>query len=79
MLIITQIFLLCLVTFQINGIDVRNARHDQVITLLTSAGPNVELEVLRKLASSEIENAPSHACAATATPGIFQLISLILI
>ncbi|VDD80548.1 unnamed protein product [Mesocestoides corti] len=36
----------------INGVDVRNARHDQVITLLTGAGSNVELEVLRKLPAS---------------------------
>lgn len=42
---------------QINGIDVRNARHDQVITLLTGAGPNVELEVLRKLTTSNTPNA----------------------
>ncbi|KAL5964544.1 hypothetical protein TSMEX_007723 [Taenia solium] len=44
---------------QINGIDVRNARHDQVITLLTGAGPNVELELLRKLTASNTPSA-SH-------------------
>ncbi|KAL5110563.1 Leucine-rich repeat-containing protein 1 [Taenia crassiceps] len=43
--------------FKINGIDVRNARHDQVITLLTGAGPNVELEVLRKLTTPITPNA----------------------
>ncbi|VDM33781.1 unnamed protein product [Hydatigera taeniaeformis] len=42
--------------FKINGIDVRNARHDQVITLLTGAGPNVELEVLRKLTTPNAPN-----------------------
>ncbi|VUZ51535.1 unnamed protein product [Hymenolepis diminuta] len=43
--------------YKINGIDVRNARHDQVITLLTGAGPNVELEVLRKLIAPQAVNA----------------------
>ncbi|KAA3673033.1 protein scribble, partial [Paragonimus westermani] len=32
---------------KINGIDVRDARHDQVIALLTGSGPRIELEVLR--------------------------------
>ncbi len=36
----------------------RNARHDQVITLLTGAGPNVELEVLRQLPSSPAMSSP---------------------
>nr|CDS30895.1 cell polarity protein,leucine rich repeat [Hymenolepis microstoma] len=45
--------------YKINGIDVRNARHDQVITLLTGAGPNVELEVLRKLIASQVVNSDS--------------------
>nr|CDS17152.1 cell polarity protein [Echinococcus granulosus] len=44
--------------FKINGIDVRNARHDQVITLLTGAGPKVELEVLRKLTAPNTSSAP---------------------
>ncbi|KAM3175092.1 hypothetical protein ACTXT7_009208 [Hymenolepis weldensis] len=42
--------------YKINGIDVRSARHDQVITLLTGAGPNVELEVLRKLIAPQAVN-----------------------
>uniref|UniRef100_A0A5K3EPP3 PDZ domain-containing protein n=1 Tax=Mesocestoides corti TaxID=53468 RepID=A0A5K3EPP3_MESCO len=45
--------------FKINGVDVRNARHDQVITLLTGAGSNVELEVLRKLPASHNAVAPT--------------------
>ncbi|KAM7538314.1 hypothetical protein Aperf_G00000076912 [Anoplocephala perfoliata] len=45
--------------YKINGIDVRNARHDQVITLLTGAGTNVELEVLRKLIGPQAANTDS--------------------
>nr|VZI46827.1 unnamed protein product [Spirometra erinaceieuropaei] len=37
---------------KINGIDVRSARHDQVITLLTGSAPQVELELLRPVSSS---------------------------
>ncbi|VDP86311.1 unnamed protein product [Echinostoma caproni] len=37
---------------KINGIDVQDARHDQVIALLTGAGTIVDLEVLRPGANS---------------------------
>ncbi|CAL8100696.1 unnamed protein product [Calicophoron daubneyi] len=36
---------------KINGIDVKEARHDQVIALLAGAGSSVELEVLRPVPS----------------------------
>nr|CDS27365.1 hypothetical protein HmN_000740200 [Hymenolepis microstoma] len=37
----------------------RNARHDRVITLLTEAGPNVELEVIRKLIAPQVTSSDS--------------------
>uniref|UniRef100_A0A0X3PSF0 Leucine-rich repeat-containing protein 1 n=1 Tax=Schistocephalus solidus TaxID=70667 RepID=A0A0X3PSF0_SCHSO len=55
---------------KINGIDVRSARHDQVITLLTGSAPQVELELLRPIVSS-----PSLSPSSPLSPAPEQTVS----
>ncbi|TGZ62957.1 hypothetical protein CRM22_007156 [Opisthorchis felineus] len=49
---------------KVNGIDVKDARHDQVIALLTGSGSYVDLELLRPLSQFTKPTAPSTTTAA---------------